>query len=303
MMTAGGLGAQVSEHSRDYEAFTGVEVSGAFSVELEEGESYSLSITADEPLHDFIEAYVEDGVLKVSLDERDFTPEVRRHYRSRLTEASVCKAVITVPSALRECSLKGKTMLGKVEGGVFAADSAEFRLTDDARIEGVTLSGSETVCLSMEKRSSADMAVEAGSFSAELAGGSSLKFDGSCDEMTLSLSSNSSCVTRSDCGVMNVSAKGTSRTILNGSSDEVRYTLSGSADVNAENLKTVDARVSMSGFCSLTEAASGSVFLDLSNGAKLSYKNSPIFFISAVRNSTILRYYETEDDDSTGRTL
>ena len=48
----------------------------------------------------------------------------------------------------------------------------------------------------------------------------------------------------------------------------------------------------MSGFCSLTESATGSLFLDMSNGARLVYKNSPVFFISSIRNSSVARYYD-----------
>jgi len=297
VVPAGVLNAQVTEHSRDYEAFSGVEVSGGFTVEVVEGPAYSLSIAVDDMLHNFIQVDVEDGVLKVLLDEKTLTPEVRRHYRSRLTETPDFKATVTAPSALRSFSLKGKAVLGRIEGKVFAPDSAKFYLADDSRIENVTMSGSGAVSLRMEKRSHAVIRVEGGSFSAELSGSSSLNLESACEEVSLSLSANSSCVTGGSSGVLSLSAKGTSRSILNGSAEEVRYTLSGSTDVNAENLQAVDARVNMSGFCTLT------VFLELSNGAKLTYKNSPVFYINSVRNSTVLRYYETEGNDSSRRTL
>lgn len=303
VVPAGVLSAQVTEHSRDYEAFSGVEVSGGFTVEVVEGPAYSLSIAVDDMLHNFIQVDVEDGVLKVLLDEKTLTPEVRRHYRSRLTETPDFKATVTAPSALRSFSLKGKAVLGRIEGKVFAPDSAKFYLADDSRIENVTMSGSGAVSLRMEKRSHAVIRVEGGSFSAELSGSSSLNLESACEEVSLSLSANSSCVTGGSSGVLSLSAKGTSRSILNGSAEEVRYTLSGSTDVNAENLQAVDARVNMSGFCTLTQSARGSVFLELSNGSKLTYKNSPVFYINSVRNSTVQRYYETEGNDSSGRTL
>lgn len=303
VVPAGVLNAQVTEHSRDYEAFSGVEVSGGFTVEVVEGPAYSLSIAVDDMLHNFIQVDVEDGVLKVLLDEKTLTPEVRRHYRSRLTETPDFKATVTAPSALRSFSLKGKAVLGRIEGKVFAPDSAKFYLADDSRIENVTVRGCGAVSLRMEKRSHAVIRVEGGSFSAELSGSSSLNLESACEEVSLSLSANSSCVTGGSSGVLSLSAKGTSRSILNGSAEEVRYTLSGSTDVNAENLQAVDARVNMSGFCTLTQSARGSVFLELSNGAKLTYKNSPVFYINSVRNSTVLRYYETEGNDSSRRTL
>ena len=65
------------------------------------------------------------------------------------------------------------------------------------------------------------------------------------------------------------------------------------------------AEVDMSGFCTLTESASGSLFLVMSNGAKLVYKNSPVFFINSIRNSSVIRYIDesNQQDDGIRRTL
>ena len=289
---AGPVRAQVTEYTRETGAFSRVEVSGAFEVELTGGSGYSVTVSVDEMLMNFVQAYVDGKVLKIYIDEKKLTPEIRRHYRSRNAADPVLRAEVSAPAAVRSLSLGGKARLGAVNGNVFAADSARFFLADDARMENVTLAGSEAVQLTLDRRSSADISAECGSFILVAGGGSRAQVRVESGEAEVSMSANSSCVYNGNTDRIKVSARGTSRSIFNGASASAEYQMAGSADVNAENFKVVDAKVVMSGFCSLTESATGSLFLDMSNGARLVYKNSPVFFISSIRNSSVARYYD-----------
>lgn len=62
------VNAQTVKRDRDVPAFTGVEVGGAFHVEIQQGKSSALSIEAEEDIHDDIEARVSGGVLRIKMD-------------------------------------------------------------------------------------------------------------------------------------------------------------------------------------------------------------------------------------------
>lgn len=299
------LHAQITEYSRELDAFTRIEVSGDFRIEISEQPGYSVSVSVDDALRNYVQTYVDGGVLKIYLDDKKLTPDIRRRYRSRTAAEPVLRASVGMPSSLRSLTLGDKAVLGGVSGEVFASDSAKFFLSGDARIDRLGLKGSECVHVVMDRRASAELSAECGSLSLEMGGSSRIRLDMHCDEASLKLSSNSAGVFDCDSGNVSVIAKGTSRSIFNGGASAVQYELSGSADVNAENLKCVDAKVDMSGFCTLTESASGSLFLVMSNGAKLVYKNSPVFFISSIRNSSVIRYLDesNQEDDGIRRTL
>ena len=299
------LHAQIAEYSRELDAFTRIEVSGDFRIEISEQPGYSVAVSVDDALRNYVQAYVDGDVLKIYLDDKKLTPEIRRRYRSRTAEEPVLRASVGMPSSLRSLTLGDKAVLGGVTGEVFAADSAKFFLSGDARIDRLALTGGGCVHVAMDRRASAELSAECGSLSLEMGGSSRIRLDMRCDEASLRLSSNSSGVFGCESGNISVVAKGTSRAIFNGSASAVQYELSGSTDVNAENLKCVDAKVDMSGFCTLTESASGSLFLVMSNGAKLVYKNSPVFFINSIRNSSVIRYIDesNQQDDGIRRTL
>lgn len=299
VMTAGVLDAQaLTEYERGLDAFSRVEVSGAFQVEMSEGTDYSVSISVDDLLQNYVQAYVEGDVLKVYLDEKKLTPEIRRHYRSRGAADPVMKARISSPAAVRSVTLRDKAVLEEVSGNVFASDSARFFIYDDARMEKLVLSGSDAVQLKLDRRSSAVLSAKCASLVLELAGSSKAEVQSESKECSAWLSANASCVWNGTSEVMKVNARGTSRSIFNGESASAEYTVAGSADVNAENLKVVDAKVEMTGFCTLTESATGSLFVNISNGSRLTYKNSPVFFINSVKNSSITRYYDEQPQES-----
>ena len=238
---AGTVRAQVTEYTRETGAFSRVEVSGAFEVELTGGSGYSVTVSVDEMLKNFVQAYVDGDVLKIYIDEKKLTPEIRRHYRSRNAADPVLRAEVSAPAAVRSLSLGGKARLGVVNGNVFAADSARFFLADDARMENVTLAGSEAVQLTLDRRSSADISAECESFILVAGGGSRAQVRVESGEAELSMSANSSCVYNGNTDRIKVSARGTSRSIFNGASASAEYQMAGSADVTAEYFKGVDA--------------------------------------------------------------
>lgn len=306
LASAGVLCGQTTQHDKELNAFERAEISGDFQVEVVESPDYSISITVDDLLLNYVQAYVDGGVLKVYLDEKKLAPDIRRHYRSRLSDTPVLKAKIAVPSVLRSVSLSGNAVLKDVSGNVFAPDSARFFLSGESRIESLSVKSSRTVQLRLDRRCTADMTVGCTDFLLDMSGSSSAEISAECSVCSVHVAANASCVWSGRADDLKVNARGTSRSIFNGESPSAEYVVAGSADINAENLKTVDAKVDMTGFCSLTQSASGSLFINMSNGSRLVYKNSPVFFINSVKNSSISRYYEDSADnshDSTGFTL
>jgi len=62
------LNAQTIKKNRQVPSFNGVEVGGAFHVEIKQGNTSSLSIEAEEDLHDDIETKVSGGILRIYMD-------------------------------------------------------------------------------------------------------------------------------------------------------------------------------------------------------------------------------------------
>ncbi|MGI9545108.1 MAG: head GIN domain-containing protein, partial [Cyclobacteriaceae bacterium] len=62
------LHAQTVKRDREVPPFSGLEVGGAFHVEIKQGNTSSLSIEAQEDLHEDIETKVSGGILRIYMD-------------------------------------------------------------------------------------------------------------------------------------------------------------------------------------------------------------------------------------------
>ncbi|NLE90878.1 MAG: hypothetical protein GX602_08145, partial [Dehalococcoidales bacterium] len=59
--------SKIVNRTFDFENFTRVEASSAFTVEISRGSTYSVSVTADDNLFEFIRVNELDGVLKIDM--------------------------------------------------------------------------------------------------------------------------------------------------------------------------------------------------------------------------------------------
>ena len=58
---------EIINQSFDYDNFTRVEVSSAFKVDIEYGDTYNVNVTADDNLFEYIRVSEYDGVLKINM--------------------------------------------------------------------------------------------------------------------------------------------------------------------------------------------------------------------------------------------
>ena len=62
--------ATSSPKSATFDGFTGVDVGGAFKVEIVAGKEYSVEVEADDNLVPLVRTQVEDGMLKIETEKR-----------------------------------------------------------------------------------------------------------------------------------------------------------------------------------------------------------------------------------------
>ena len=68
---------------KEYESFKTVNVSDKFTVRLRSAPDYSVKITSDERISPYVQAYVKNGTLYLVLDEKNYTPELKKQLRDR----------------------------------------------------------------------------------------------------------------------------------------------------------------------------------------------------------------------------
>ena len=136
---------------RKVSGFTGIDVSGGFSVEITQGNNESVRLEAEENLLDNIKTEVRDGVLRIYNDRS-------------LSSTKGMKAYITVKQ------------LDKIEirGGVKVVGKSTFK--------------TNTMKLDMSGGSKVTLAVDAKQVRADMSGASKVELTGKTEELTMEMS-------------------------------------------------------------------------------------------------------------------
>ncbi len=289
IFSALGAAAQTVHQEVTPGPFTGVSVSGDFEFSLVSGETYGLTMDVSEEFAEFVSAEVVDSVLVIKVEDKKELSDIWKSFRGKNAPSPVFRASVSSPALLSSISISGNGSL-KALDAVCDTSSVVFTVKDNASVGTVSVASSR-VALNLSKKSSGEFRLDCDTLKV-IAGGSA-ECTLRCSEASqveMELSSNASVVFAGESERISVAAKGTSKAIFNGTAPYAVYNLSGSADVNALNIKVKEANITMSGICSLMQGASDWIFLNLSNGATLTYSGTPQIHIGNIKNSSVQRY-------------
>lgn len=271
-------------------AFSRIVLGGDFNMEIRYGKQYQARLGVEELFAEYVRFRVEDSTLTVFMDERRVPVEIKRLFRGKDSASPSFRLVVTMPETLRSLELTDRAVLLEADDLVVASSSAlELRATDNARIAGFA-PGASRIRIDLDKRAAADLHANCDSLRVRLAGNASLTLEQHVLVSDIEISGGAELVLTGEAQRMDVQAKGFSKSILNGTAADVRYRLSGSTNVNAVNLETRIARSEQNGLCTLTQSASGDLYVDLAAGSTLVYLNDPAIHVLGVKNATLIPY-------------
>ncbi|MCR4860370.1 MAG: DUF2807 domain-containing protein [Bacteroidales bacterium] len=270
-------------------AFRNITLGGDFELELRYGKQYQARVEAEELLADYVLFSVSDGTLGVTLDERKVPTEVKRLFRGRNATTPTFRVTVTMPESLSGLKLEDRATLVSADELVANPEGIDITVADNAVIKAFTVNSSR-VGVKLERKAEAQMNVTCDSLDVQMAGTSSLTLTQHAAKSSYALSYNANLVSDGDAKALEITTKGASKAILNGIAGKVSYEMLNASNVNAVNLMADEARVEMSGMCSLTQAASEHLYVELSGGATLSFLNDPAVHVVRIKGSTMQPY-------------
>ena len=280
--------AQTKDYNFDLAAFSAVNISDEFVATISAGESNSLILTVDEVLRDYVSINVKNGQLNVSVDSKNIPSDVRKMYKGKNTPTPTYKVNIVASQPVSTINLKNKSSL-EGASGVLASDSFTLNLSDNAKVATLAVESTEVI-LNLSGKADAGVDARCESLSVNQSGASSLKLSATAKKGVVNVSGASDIVSDGIILDLDFSIKGTSKAVLNGTSDNAAFTCAGTTITNAVNFAVTNASVLMSGMCSLTEAASSKLKVELSGGSTLVFDNDPAIEIVSVKSATLTHY-------------
>lgn len=157
LLSSFGLFAQkqiVVEH--DYAAFDAISATDYFEIAIVPSDDYSVKITTDYQIEDYILAYVKDGVLTLTIDEKGMPSDIKKEFKAR-SSAFVPVAQVCLPN-LKSLTISGNSVLNCER--TIAADSLSINLGKTAIIKKATVEA-DNLSLNMTHKSQAYMTADA----------------------------------------------------------------------------------------------------------------------------------------------
>lgn len=287
-----GYSAAFAQSPRDIEknnlsVFTGITLGGEFTLEVKYGSQYAAKLTTEEMLADYVQFAVSDGKLSVSVDERKVPAEVKRLFRGK--NAATYRLIVTMPEGLRSVNLSDKAIFLSADDRVFHPEGVEIIAKENAKINTLKFT-SDRVSVKMERKAEATLEVTCDSLDVDMSGSTDLTLTQHAEKVGYALAFNANLVVSGETESLSLSAKGTSKAILNGTAPVASFKVTNASNVNAVNLEVEEARVEMNGLCTLTQAATQDLYVNIGSGSTLVFKNEPTFHILNVKSASLTPY-------------
>lgn len=282
--------AQVKQYNFDLSFFNSIVVGGEFEVTLSQGDSYQAKITVEEPFREALTCDVHGQVLTVKIDDRKVSKDVKKLYKGKGAVTPVFKAVITTPEDISSITLEDKSSLTSTKE--FNVESFKVNVSDNATLKAVTVN-SQLATINTEKKGNASVNITTTELILNTNGNSSLNLTQTSKSIEANVSAFSNLTMHGDAENLVLNGKGSAKVVINGSIPSAKYNLNGGCNINAHELVSKVALVKMNSICTLSEAASDSLNVELAGGATLIFDNAPAINIEDIKNSNMRKYSST----------
>ncbi len=286
LLLSTGARAVTRQYSRPLAPFTGVEVSGQFSVSLVRGADYRALLSVEEAYIDYVICEIKGYTLKISLDERKVPTEVKRQFRGKGTPDPVFSAVIYVPDLLQSVELSDKAVLKDTED-LFDKSRVTFKLSGSSSAKSMKVS-SLNVDITLENKASGEFDLTCRDSKVQMSNSSQLRLvEQESETSTYVLHGSSKLTARCNTGLLGVYTKSNCVGVISGSGNRAEFDINGTSEVDASAFEVPDAVVKMSSVSKLTEAAYKTLRVNLNGGCTLYFLNDPSVTIENIRSATM----------------
>lgn len=280
--------AQTKEINHDFSSFDAIDIDYEFNVKIEQSrKNYSISLTVDDILADYVQTYVKNHTLFITLDKKSLPSDVKKLYKGRKSAEPVLNAVVSVPENITKVKMSGASTL--TVNDEIECKEFEITLKDQARVKKLIVDASD-ISVSMENKSQADMELYAENVTINTSGSADAGINQNSEHLVLNPSGSSTVLVDGETLVADVTTAGSSKTTLRGKTGILNVVGAGSSNIDAINYHTPEVTAKLSGSCKFTEAATDKLSMDLSGNSHLIFDGEPVINIINIKSSSVSRY-------------
>lgn len=276
------------EINHDFSSFNAINVDNDFTVSLEKSKkNYSISVTVDAVLKEYVQTYVKNHTLYIELDQKSIPSDVKKLYKGKNSPAPTLKAVVSTPEYVTDVTMSGASVLTVDE----EIECNEFTLTLKESAEARHLAiDAGTITVNAESKATAELKLYADNLNINTLGNSKLEIESESEIVNVKNGGNAEVKFDGKAVTANIEAAGSSKTILLGQTGDLNITGTNASNVDAINFRTANATVKLNNMSKVTEAATDKLSVELSGNSTLIFDCEPVVNIVNIKSSTMTRY-------------
>ena len=271
---------------KSYERFSQINVEDNFILKFYKGDAYSVTLKTDERIAAHVQAYVKNDVLYLILDEKGYSPELKKELRQKGVPAPVLEAEVYMPQ-INSVVLKNKTVVAHCDS--FTTDTFTLTASDNSFVSQLNVSCA-TGELNVSKNAQVTANLDVTSKLYLNAGNStqvSLTQNGG--NAFVSQSGSSYVDMKTTVNTLEIETNSGSQAHLTGTASLLKVTGAGLSRVEAEVLEAIDGNIILSGSAKCYVNVTSNLKVNLTGGSMLTFMRNPSFEIDRVVNSTLIK--------------
>lgn len=283
--------AQTREVEHNFSSFNSIFVDNDFSVSVERSrKDYSVTINVDTVLKDYVKAYVKNRRLYIELDQKTIPSDVKKRYKGK-NSTPVMDVTVYAPEFINDITMSGASSLTIND----EIECEEFTLTikENANVKKLSVNAG-TLTVTSSNKATANMELYADDLVLNTEGNSVIEVDTESEKVTVNAAGSSEVNLHGKSVSTTLNTSGVSKTVIDGQTVSLEINGGNMSNVDAINLRTANARVSLSQMCKVTEAATDTLTVNLSGSSTLIFDCEPIVKIESIKSSSMSRYSDAK---------
>jgi hypothetical protein len=286
LISASAFAQPLLVQDKDYEKFTKISVEDNFVLRFMKSDRYSVTLKTDERIAAHVQAYVKNGTLYLILDEKGYSPELKKQLRQKGAAAPVLEAEVYMPT-INSVVLKDKAVLAACD--TFETETFTMTVSDNALVSHFDVSCS-TGELNVSRNAQVTGTVAVTSKMYLNASNSAQISLTQNDGNAFVSQANSAYVDyKATLNTLEVESAGASESHISGTASLLKVTGAGLSRVDTELLESKDGDVVLSGSAKCHVNVTDHLKVNLVGGSMLTFKRNPAFEIDRIVNSTLIK--------------
>lgn len=277
---------QTVVQNKDLDRFVAVNMSGKFNFRLKNSPSYSVRIISDERIADYVRPVVKNGIFSVVLDEKKYSPELKKELKAKGAAEPVLEVEVYSPY-IQELVVREKAVL--LDSDNIHVDNFKLNVSGSAKVNrlyldcvtaALTFAGSSQSAVNAEIDTKLNVSTE-NSSSANISqkGGNAILKSKGASSLNLNVD-----------GVdLDLEASGNAAIYISGIASMIDVEAAGSSMTDAEALEVREGNFVQSGSSKCHVNVAERMKVNLTGGCMLTFKRKPVIEVDRIVNSTLIK--------------